>query len=113
LIWLGRTDPYETVAKVRSSDTHQDELIAVAEQWKLHLALDQGYTIQQIIGRALINSDLHNALMAVAPSRSGGSVSNQRLGQWLNRVKGKVVNGLKLLQNGIASGYPIWKLVRN
>jgi hypothetical protein len=113
LIWLDRTDPCETVIKVRDSDPHRDELIIVVEQWKQHLALDQGYTVQQIIGRALVNSDFHNALLAIAITPSGGSVSPLKLGKWLKRVKGKVVNGLKLLQSGNTSGYPIWVLARN
>ena len=83
LVWLDRIDPCETLAKVRDSDPHRDDLIAVVEQWKQHLALDQGYTVQQIIGRALINPDFHNALLAVAVSHSGGNVSNHRLGRWL------------------------------
>jgi putative DNA primase/helicase len=113
LIWLGRTDPCETVAKVRDSDPHRTELIAVTEQWKGCLALDQGYTVQQIISRALTDSSFHNALMAVAETHSGSVVNNMRLGRWLRRVKGKVVNDLKLIQVGIIHGYQTWALVRN
>ena len=69
--------------------------------------------MQQVIGRALINSDFHNALLAVASSPSGGSVNSVKLGRWLNRVKGKIVNGLKLLQSGNRHGYPLWKLIKN
>jgi hypothetical protein len=113
LVWLDRTDPCETVIEVRNSDPQRGELIAVVEQWKQHLVLDQGYTIQQVIGRALIDSDFHNALLAIAAARSGGSVDPRRLGRWLNRVKGKVVNALKLKQDGSSGGYQIWKLVRS
>ena len=100
-------------AEVRESDPSRGELITVVEQWKRHLALDQGYTVQQVIGRALIDSDFHNALLAVASSRSGGSVSNIRLGEVAKRVKGKIVNGLKFYRTGKSYGYPLWKLVRN
>jgi hypothetical protein len=113
LIWLDRIDPCETLAEVRESDPHRSELIAVIEQWKEHLALNQGYTVQQLISRALIDSDFHNALLAVAVTHSGSAVNNMRLGRWLKRVRGKVVNGLKLLQSGTSGGYPLWKLVRN
>ena len=113
LVWLDRIDPCETQTKVRDSDHSRDDLIAMVEQWKGHLALGQGYTIQQIISRALIDSDFHNALLAVAASRSGGSVSNIRLGSWLQSVQGKIVNGLKFLQDGKTYGFPVWKLVRN
>jgi len=113
LIWLGRTDPCETVIEVRNSDPRRGELVAVMEQWKSHLILDQPYTVQQVIGRALIDSDFHNALLAVATSYSGGTVNNILLGRWLRRVKGKIVNGLKLIQTGNNQGYPLWKLTRN
>jgi putative DNA primase/helicase len=113
LIWLDRTDPCETSVDVRDSDPHRGELVTVVEQWKEHLTLNQDYTVQQVIGRALINSDFHNALMAVASSPSGGSVNSVKLGRWLNRAKGKIVNGLKLLQVGSKHGYPLWKLVRS
>jgi putative DNA primase/helicase len=113
LVWLDRIDPCETLVEVRDSDPRRGELITVIEQWKLHLVLDQRYTVQQVIGRALIDSDFHNALLSVAMSHSGGMVNSIRLGLWLKRVKGKVVNGLKLVQEGNNHGYPLWKLVRN
>jgi hypothetical protein len=113
LIWLDRIDPCETVAEVRDSDPHRGELVTVVEQWKQYLALNQAYTVQQVISRALVNADFQNALMAVASSPSGGSVNSVKLGRWLNRAKGKIVNGLKLLQSGSRSGYPLWMLVRS
>ena len=113
LIWLDRTDPCETSVDVRESDPRRGELVTIVEQWKQHLALNQDYTVQQVIGRALVNSDFHNALMAVASSPSGGSVNSVKLGRWLRHVKGKIVNGLKLLQSGNRHGYPLWRLVRS
>jgi hypothetical protein len=113
LVWLDRTDPCETLAEVRNSDPQRGELVTVVEQWKACLVLDKGYTVQQVISRSLTDSDFHNALLAIAAARSGGSVDLRRLGRWLNRVKGKVVNGLKLKQDGSFGGYPVWKLVCN
>ena len=113
LVWLGRADPCETLAEVRESDPQRGELIAVIEQWKLHMLLDQRYTVQTLIGRALVDQDFHNALLAVAANPSGGMVNNIRLALWLKRMKGKVVNGLKLVQDGISAGYQLWKLTRN
>ena len=98
---------------MRDSDRTRDGLIAMMEQWKTHLALDQGYTLQQVMSRAIINQDFHNALMAVAQSRSGGGVSNTRLGMWLKSVEGKIINGLKFRQDGKSYGFSVWKLVRN
>jgi hypothetical protein len=50
------------------------------------------------------------ALVAVAGSRTGLLVSNDRLGRWLKKVQGKIVNGLCLLQAGNVRGYPLWRL---
>ena len=101
LIWLGEFDPCDTVTKVRNNDPHRDLLVAVVMQWKQHLNLDTKYTVQEVIGRALVISSFHNALLGVAGSRTGGSVSNANLGRWLKKVEGKIVGGYSLIQDGV------------
>jgi hypothetical protein len=112
LIWLGQVDPCETLAEIRKNDPHRDALIAVIMQWKEHLALDQKYTVQNVLERAINAPSFYNALINVAVARSGGMVSNVLLGRWLKRVKGKIVNGLTLLLAGSKDGYPLWMLTR-
>jgi hypothetical protein len=111
LLWLGRADPCETMIVVHSKDPKREALLTVVMQWKANLGLDQAYTIQDIIERAINISDFHSALVAVAGTRSGGSVSNERLGRWLRQMEGKIVNGHMMLQDGSRDGYPLWKLV--
>jgi hypothetical protein len=112
LIWLGVTDPCDSVTKVRENDPHRDQLMAVVMQWKENLILDNGYTVQKAIEYAINVSSFHQALLDVAASRTGRMVSNERLGRWLKRVKGKIVCGFKLVQNGSTHGYPLWKLTK-
>jgi hypothetical protein len=112
LIWLGRVDPCETLAEVRNSDPHRDLLIAVIMQWQAHLSLNTKYTVQEVIALAVNTPSFYTALMGVAASRSGHTVSNSNLGRWLKRVQGKIVNGLALLQDGNTHGYPQWKLIQ-
>jgi hypothetical protein len=112
LIWLGEADPCDTVAKVRENDPMRDALAAVLMQWKKHLGVFLAHTVQQVIEHAINASTFYTALMNVAASKTGGSVSNDRLGRWLKRVEGKIVNGLKLIQVGNQSGYPTWSLVQ-
>jgi hypothetical protein len=112
LIWLNRVDPCETLVEVRNSDPYRDLLIAVIMQWREYLSLDTRYTVQEVIGLAVNIPSFYTALINVATSRSGQSVSNIQLGRWLKRVQGKIVNGLTLLQDGNAHGYPQWKLMR-
>ena len=66
--------------------------------------------MQEVIGRAINEPTLYTALISVAGSSSGQSVSNVRLGRWLKRVQGKIANGLVLVQDGNTHGYPQWKL---
>jgi hypothetical protein len=110
LVWLGKVDPCETLAEIRDNDPHRAELITVIMQWKENLAVGQCYSVQDIIGRSINAPNFYNALSAVAREASGGSISNRRLGRWLKRVEGKIVNGLMLLQDGIKQGYPQWRL---
>jgi putative DNA primase/helicase len=110
LIWLGWPDPCDTVTKVRANDPERDALQAVIAQWREHLGVDQQYTVQQVIDRAVNISSFHTALKNVAGSRTG-LVSNVRLGRWLKRIQGKIVNKITLLQAGYEHGYPLWKLI--
>ncbi len=111
LVWLGCFDPSNTVERARESDPERDALVAVLMQWQAKLGTDTTYTVQQIIERATNALDFHNALLAVARSRTG-FVDNLRLGHWLKRVEGKIVNNLKIVRCGILDGYRLWKLTR-
>jgi len=112
LVWLGKVDPCETLIEVRNSDPHRDALVAVIMQWEKHFGVNSSHTVQEIIERAVNSPSFYTALINVAASRSGQTVSNVNLGRWLKRVQGKIVNGLTLLQSGNAFGYPQWKLIQ-
>jgi hypothetical protein len=112
LVWLGYADPCDTVAAMRENDPGREGLAAVVAQWNDNLTLNQAYTVAEIIRRAINVTDFHNALLAVAADRGGKFVANDRLGRWLKRVQGKIINGLKLLNYGMQHGYLLWKLTK-
>jgi putative DNA primase/helicase len=113
LIWLGATDPCETMAKVRSDDPVREALEAVMAQWKQHLGLSAGHSVQTVIARATVEADFHAALLNVAASKNnGGTISNERLGRWLKQVEGRIVDRLTLKREGITRGYPLWQLTK-
>ena len=89
-------------------DSPRAALETVLVQW--HENLGSGtYTVQQVIERAINVPTFYTALMTVAATKSG-TVSNERLGRWLKRVQGKIVDGLSLTQRGRVQGYPLWTL---
>ena len=110
LIWLGRADPCESVAKVRDNDPARTALAGVLMHWKEVFGVNKRRTVQQVLSAALVNSDLHSALVAVAGNQSGLLISNERLGRWLSKVEGKIVNDLRLIRDGNEHGHWLWKL---
>ena len=111
LLWLGEADPCETVGKVRESDPQRDGLATVLLQWKENLGENSRHTVQGVIDYAINIPEFYTALLNVAAHKTGSMVSNDRLGRWLNRIQGKIVNGLCLTRESTKhGGYPIWTL---
>ena len=113
LMWLDCADPCETVAKVREDDPRRTALLTVVVQWREALGTDSAHTLREILAAAVSSPDFHNALLTVAGARSGNVVSNDRLGRWLKTNEGKIVNRLSLVRDGIANGYPLWRLAED
>ena len=108
LIWLGEADPNDTKEKALTQDPAREALAAVLLQWREHIGIGPCYTVQDVIARAVNVPTFYTALLNVAASKTGGMVSNDRLGRWLKQVDGKICDGLKLFRAGIRGGYPIW-----
>jgi putative DNA primase/helicase len=110
LIWLGRDDPCQSVAAIQDNDPARSALAGVLERWKEVLGVGIRRTQQQVMNVALVNPDLHSALVVVAGNQSGILISNERLGRWLHKVEGKIVNGLRLIRDGRQQSYWLWVL---
>lgn len=113
LTWLGRADPVATMEVARGEDPETQALREVVATWyeaigpnvrltaremtaraeETHLLGEGDY--QQLPQRHLKHPALHDALVAIASDRSG--INPQRLGNWLGRRKGRVVDGHKIV----------------
>ena len=91
LVWLGRADPCETVAKVREDDPNRTGLLAVLAQWREAIGLNVVRTVREIINAAITHPDFMAALLTVASSKSSTVISNDRLGRWLKQNEGKLL----------------------
>lgn len=97
LVWLGHDDPCDTMIRARDSDPERSNLCAVATAWRA-IAGDEWMLAGEIIARATEqsdNDDLRGALMAVAEHRRGGKIDPTRLGKYLARNEGRIVEGVK------------------
>jgi putative DNA primase/helicase len=119
LIWLGEADPCETMDDVRKEAPTTQALADVLYHWHEVIGIDD-VPVKRAIDRAHIceagqpetlkHPEFHTALMAVAAE--SGQISNLRLGNWLRKNKGRIVNGLRFEPSGTlsSSGGIRWKV---
>jgi hypothetical protein len=128
LLWLDRADPCDSIKTIRENDPLRSLLNAVLIQWEATLGTSHPVTVQEVIDKAvklaagqlgignkgpiLPDPDFYHALAAVAVAASGSSISNDRLGRWLNKNSGKIVGKLKFARVGLRNGYPLWQLLK-
>jgi putative DNA primase/helicase len=125
LLWLGEPDPCETMERTRQNDPKRNALVTVLHQWRdvfgeseetakgaVDLATEKygGGPTEAPVFRY---PDFRDALMAVAGDK-GAFINPTKLGQWLSRNRGRVLDGLRIEQ-GISiehGGAVRWKVVK-
>jgi hypothetical protein len=117
LMWLGKADPVQSMMVARNEDPEQMRLLNLLTAW----VADVGFTKEIALSRLISDyfepmdgpyhganfPELHDALFAIAGKQSGGSekIDVIRLGNWLRRLKGRIVGGLRF-NNKTPSGHP-------
>ena len=109
LVWLGEVDPVASMETARDEDP---ELAAIRElhgHWTRHLSEVSPYTTSAVIQAAcereppdgygggasgFRDPEFRDLLLRVAGD--GGAVSSRRLGKWLARISGKIVDRRRL-----------------
>lgn len=122
LLWLGQADPVDTMEKSRANDPKLERLRAVMVQWRKVIGsetVSAGEAAQRAAeksstlfesGRSTFNhAEFREALLAVC--NSGGFVEPGKLGNWLSRNKGRVVDGMRLELVGVKHGFNQWALM--
>ena len=131
LLWLGEDDPCETMENARAEYPNLVETQTIMNQWWL-LAKGNRILVHELITAAsqergvdayggvkiggclvgvpkFMRPELREALLEV--SNSGGCINPKRLGKWLGRVKNRVVDGRRFIQDGKdRNGSAYWRL---
>lgn len=127
LLWLGQTDPVDTVDVVRAQDPRLDISTAILSQWNFHLAT-KTVTVREIIECAteqltvsngsshypkpeFARPDFREALLVAAGD--GGVINSRRLGSWIGRNHGRRMGGLRIGRAPLLHGQQQWKLERD
>jgi putative DNA primase/helicase len=122
LLWLDQADPCGNSAMIREDDPVRMTLMQVLTEWGRKLVIGDPYKIKDVIARAVVDADFFAVLMEIAGARQGNRISPDRLGRYLAKNNGKIVEfpssnltkpftRLKLEKYGIKDGYPLWKVV--
>jgi putative DNA primase/helicase len=107
LIWLGEGDPCATMEAARTNDPRMRDLAAVLHQWWSAIgAVD--VTAKRAIERANDFPAFREALMVVADDH--GAINSMKLGRWLGRYTGRVVEGLRVEQGTVYQGVQQWRV---
>jgi putative DNA primase/helicase len=100
LVWLGRADPCETIAKVRTEDPELQRLSAFIAAAKVHFdGIDKAKSARDIAnlgakldGYGPAHPELNSVVMEFADR--GNVINFRSFGKWLSKFKGRVVEGL-------------------
>jgi putative DNA primase/helicase len=118
LVWLGQTDPVETMISVQDDDPRYSELRAVMDAWGA-IARDIEVTAAQLVGLATLpaydgtppSDVLREALLAVAGER--GVIDVRRLGNYLRANADRVIGHWRIRRGQRSKGGFKWKVVRS
>ncbi|WP_419952518.1 hypothetical protein [Methylobacterium sp.] len=105
LIWLGHADPVRSMEAAREEDPELSAIRELFGHWQAHLTGSRGFTTNVIIRTAcekqngvqfdygtqdFIAPEFRDLLLRQAGE--GGAVNSRRLGKWLSRISGRVVD---------------------
>ncbi|WP_129351157.1 hypothetical protein [Solidesulfovibrio carbinolicus] len=98
LMWVGEPDPCASRNAIMDEDPEQGQLRTLLTLWWQEFG-KSAIKIKHLIERCHSNdSGLFEVLDDIAGERNGPGVNARRLGHWLKRHKGRVVDGLRLVQ---------------
>lgn len=108
LIWLGHADPCASMDRARDEDPELSAIRELFGHWQEHLSLSSGYTTNALTKTACERSSFGGFSTAgdfVVPefrdlllrqAGDGGAVNSRRLGKWLSKISGRVVDSLRI-----------------
>jgi putative DNA primase/helicase len=116
LVWLGCADPVATIEAARADDPSRNTLRIVVSAWRSAIGIDKPMTASELKDRACNLADdvdllLNKAIIAVASAPGRGEIDPLRLGKWLGRNKGRVIDGYKIVgEQDRHSKQMVWSL---
>jgi hypothetical protein len=111
LRWLGYVDPAHSLFEEMAEDPERTLLGRLLKAWHERFQ-DAPTTIRDVLSSCLFGIDeLHDAVSDIAEER--GVMNRRRLGKWISRSRGRVVEGLRFDKaGGTDGGSERWMVVK-
>jgi len=102
----GEADPLETQGRLVGEAPDREVLAALLSVWHSEVGEDVS-TTAEVVKRAATSSGLHDAIIGVG-AEHGGKPDARRLGKYLQKAAGRVVQGLVVERRGTRDGLARW-----
>lgn len=121
LVWLGLPDPVDSLHQARADDPELAAIRALLVSWETAIGANREITVRAVIVSAnnhilmsdgeLEFPDFRDSLVAIAGTK--GNIDARRLGQWLLKYEGRLVDGRHLKRGTPDSHTKVatWKVV--
>ncbi|NMM12452.1 MAG: hypothetical protein HHJ17_02765 [Rhodoferax sp.] len=93
LLWLGLPDPAERVFEQLAQDPDREQLGQLMHAWSKAFGNAPMMIREAVDGALFGHHDLSQTLHEIADER--GEINRRRLGRWISRHQGRIVDGLK------------------
>lgn len=101
LLWLGLEDPAQCVFDTMAHDPDREYLGAFLKLWFDKYGT-HSTSVKTLVDSLAFNPDLCEIITDIAAERDG-TISRRKLGWWLKKHAGRVVNGLRLIADKSAT----------
>lgn len=114
LLWLGLPDPAESVFASMAVDPDTETLGRFMSAW-IRVFGKCPTMVRDVVGKARRNSDdpdlveLHEVISDIADER--GEINRKRLGRWIDRHAGRIVDGLRFVEAPKTRNAVQWQVV--
>jgi hypothetical protein len=107
LMWLGLPDPAACIFEAMNDDPDRELLDDFLQAW--YSQFNKSPALVKDAINAVFNTSLREVLIDIAGERDG-TVNRKRLGWWIKRHAGRVVNGLRLVPDTATHNAAKWKV---
>ena len=109
LLWLDLPDPASAIFTAMSDDPDRDLLGRLLQGWS-KIFQTTNAMVRNLIDKANFDDEFKEVLNDIAEER--GDINRRKLGRWIKRNEGRIVNGLRLNRASGARNASAWRVER-